>query len=145
MRKVSNFSTEASYNFTINNFSICSGLWDESNAQEAFNIRGDLKWSGNSKVVPTSVCSAACSPGSVRKFKDGRKDFLSVFYKQWIFSAQAQILLSEIQDSLKLALPYLTKRCLKYSLGREQSFDKGFRNQFSIFSEIGFENWQISA
>jgi len=48
------------------------GLWDESNAQEAFNIRGDLKWSGNSKVVPTSVCSAACAPGSVRKFKDGQ-------------------------------------------------------------------------
>ena len=60
------------------------------------------------------------------------------------FSAQAQMLLSEIQNSLKLALPYLTKKCLKYYLGREQSFDKGFRVQFSIFSEIGFENWQIS-
>ena len=35
------------------------------------------------------------------------------------------MLLSEIQNSLKLALPYLTKRCLKCYLGREQSFDKG--------------------
>ena len=51
---------------------------------------------------------------------------------------------SEIQISQRLALPYLTKRCLKYYLGREQSFDKGFRVQFSIFSEIGFENWPIS-
>ena len=34
-------------------------------------------------------------------------------YKQCFFSAQAQMLLSEIQNSLKLALPYLTKRCLK--------------------------------
>ena len=33
--------------------------------------------------------------------------------------------------SLKLALPYLIKRCSKYYLGREQSFDKGFRVQFS--------------
>ena len=57
-----------------------------------------------------------------------------------LFSVQAQMLLSEIQNSLKLALPYLTERCLKYYLGREQSFDKGFRVQFSIFSEIGFEN-----
>ena len=55
------------------------------------------------------------------------------------------MLLNEIQNSLKLALPYLTKGCLKYYLGRELSFDKGFRVQFSIFSEIGFENWQISA
>ena len=46
------------------------------------------------------------------------------------------MLLSEIQNSLKLALPYQTKRCLKYYLGRAQSFDKGFRVQFSIFSEI---------
>ena len=46
------------------------------------------------------------------------------------------MLLSEIQNSLKLALPYLTKRCLKYYLGRKQSFGKGFRVQFSIFSEI---------
>ena len=52
-----------------------------------------------------------------------------------LFSAQVQMLLSEIQNSLKLALPYLTKRCLKYYLGREQSFDKGSRVQFSIFSE----------
>ena len=63
------------------------------------------------------------------------------FYKQWSFSAQAQMLLSEIQNPLKLVLPYQTKRCLKYYLGREQSFDKGFRVQFSKFSEIGFENW----
>ena len=55
------------------------------------------------------------------------------------------MLLSEIQNSIKLALPYLTKRCLKYYLGRKQSFDKGFRVQFSIFSEISFEIWQISA
>ena len=46
------------------------------------------------------------------------------------------MLLSEIQNSLKLTLPYLTKRCLKYYLGREQSFGKGFRVQFSIFSEV---------
>ena len=55
------------------------------------------------------------------------------------------MLLSEIQNSLKLALPYQTKRCLEYYLGRELSFDKGLRVQFSIFSEIGLENWQISA
>ena len=54
------------------------------------------------------------------------------------------MLLSEIPNSIKLALSCLTKRCLKCYLGREQSFDKGFRAQFSIFSEIGFENWQIS-
>ena len=54
------------------------------------------------------------------------------------------MLLSEIQNSLKLSLPYLTKRCLR-RLGREQSFDKGFRVQLSIFSELGFENWQIVA
>ena len=29
------------------------------------------------------------------------------------FSAQAQMLLSEIQNSIKLALPYLAKRCIK--------------------------------
>merc|ERR1719354_1183673 len=28
---------------------------------------------------------------------------------------------------------------------KEVSFGKGFRVQFSIFSEVGFENWQISA
>ena len=48
------------------------------------------------------------------------------------------MLLSEIQNSLKLALPYLTKTCLKYYLGREQSFGKGFRVHFSIFSDIDF-------
>ena len=47
------------------------------------------------------------------------------FYKQCFFSAQAQMLLSAIQNSLNLTSPYLTKRCLKYYLGREQSFDKG--------------------
>ena len=52
------------------------------------------------------------------------------------------MLLSKIQNSQKLALPYLTKRCLKRCLGREQSFGKGFRVQFLIFSDIGFENWQ---
>ena len=62
-----------------------------------------------------------------------------------VFLAQAQMLLSEIQNSLKLALPYLGKRCLKCYLGREQSFEKGSRVQFSIFSEIGFENWRISS
>ena len=55
------------------------------------------------------------------------------------------MLLSEIQIYQKLALPYLTKKCLKYYLESEQSFDKDLRVQFSIFSEIGFENWQISA
>ena len=49
------------------------------------------------------------------------------FLLAMLFSAQAQMLPSEIQNSLKLALPYLTKRCLKYFLGREQSFEKGFR------------------
>ena len=34
------------------------------------------------------------------------------------------------------------KRCIKYYLGREQSFDKGFRVQFSIFSVKSFGNWQ---
>ena len=67
------------------------------------------------------------------------------FINNGFFSAQAQMLLSEIQNSLKLALPYQIKRCLKCYLGKEQSFDKGFRVQFSIFSEIGFSNWQISA
>ena len=61
------------------------------------------------------------------------------------FSAQAQMLLSEILISQKLASPYQTKRCFKYYLGRELSFDKSFKVQFSIFSEIGFENLQISA
>ena len=44
----------------------------------------------------------------------------------------------------KIGLNPPDKMCIKYYLGREQSFDKGFRVQFSIFSEI-FENWQISA
>ena len=65
-------------------------------------------------------------------------DIHAFFISQFFFSVQAQ-------NSLKLALRYLTKRYLKYYLGREQSFGKGFRDQFSIFSEIGFENWQISA
>ena len=56
----------------------------------------------------------------------------TLFHKECFFSAQAQILLSEIQNSIKIALPYLTKRCLKCYLGREQSFDQGFRVQFSI-------------
>ena len=42
-------------------------------------------------------------------------------------SAQAQMLLSEIQNPLKLVLPYMPKKVLRYYLGREQSFDKGFR------------------
>ena len=37
---------------------------------------------------------------------------------------------------IELALSYQTKRCLKYYLGREQSFDKGFRVQFSIFWKL---------
>ena len=45
------------------------------------------------------------------------------------------MLLSKIQNSQKLALRYLTKWYLKRYLGREQSFGKGFRVQFSIFSE----------
>ena len=53
------------------------------------------------------------------------------------------MLLSEIKNSLKLVIPYLRKRCFIYYLGREKSFDKGFRVQFSIFFEIGFENLQI--
>ena len=67
------------------------------------------------------------------------------FFISYAFLAEAQMLLSEIKNSLKLALPFLTKRCLKFYLGGEQSFDKCFGVQFSIFSEIGFENWQISA
>ena len=61
-----------------------------------------------------------------------------LFLLAMLFSALAQILLSGIQIPQKLALPYLTKRCLKYYLGRQhlRSFDKGFRVQFSIFSEI---------
>ena len=46
---------------------------------------------------------------------------------------------SKIQNPLKFALPYLKKWCLKSYLGRKQSFGKGFRVQFSILSEIGFE------
>ena len=45
------------------------------------------------------------------------------------------MLFSKIQDSQKLALPYLTKWRLKRYLGREQSSGKDFRVQFSIFSE----------
>ena len=43
-----------------------------------------------------------------------------LFLLAMFFSAQAQMLLSEIQNSLnlKLALPYQKKRCLKYYLGR---------------------------
>ena len=51
------------------------------------------------------------------------------------FSAQAQMLRSEIKNSLKLALPYLTKMCLKYYLERE--FQSLVLNIFHI--------WQISA
>ena len=49
------------------------------------------------------------------------------------------MLLSGIRISRKLSLPYLTKRCLKYYLGREQSFDKDFRVQFSIFSSVAYK------
>ena len=38
---------------------------------------------------------------------------------------------SENQNSLKLALPYLTKGCLKCYLGREQSFDEGLVSEFT--------------
>ena len=38
----------------------------------------------------------------------------------FISNAQIQMLLREIQNSLKLVLTYLTKRCLKYYLGRVQ-------------------------
>ena len=42
----------------------------------------------------------------------------TLFLLAMLFLAQAQMLLSEFQNSLKLALPYLTKRCFKYYLGR---------------------------
>ena len=61
------------------------------------------------------------------------------------FRPRLKCCLTKSKIPLKLTLPNLTKRCLKCYLGREQSFDKGFRVQFSIFFEIGFENWQISA
>ena len=51
--------------------------------------------------------------------------------------SQAQKLLSEIRSNfpkIGLTLPY--KKVFKYYLGREQSFDKGFRFQFLIFSEM---------
>ena len=67
----------------------------------------------------------------------------ALFLQAMVFSAQTQMLLSKIQNSQKLALPYLTKWCLKRYLGREKSFGTGFRVQFLIFSEICFENWQI--
>ena len=57
-----------------------------------------------------------------------------------VFLAQAQMLLSEIQNSLKLALPYLGKRCLKCYLGREQSFEKGFRVQFRIQPSVAYKS-----
>ena len=59
----------------------------------------------------------------------------TLFYKQCFFSAQAQMLLNEMQNSLNLTLPYPIKRCLKYYLGREQSFDEV--SECTIFSEIG--------
>ena len=48
-----------------------------------------------------------------------RLQLFVIFISNRFFSAQAQMLLIEIQNSLKLALPYLTKRCLKDYLGRE--------------------------
>ena len=97
-------------------------------------------------MVGRRICEILILFASAKKWVGrARKPDDQIGVAQWFISAQAQMLLSEIQNSLKLALPYLTKRCLKYYLGREQSFDKGFRVQFSIFSEIGFENWQISA
>ena len=65
---------------------------------------------------------------------NGDGDVFSQVMNQYTLFLSA--MLSEIHNSLKLALPYLSKRCLKYYLGREQSFDKGFRVQFSIFSEV---------
>ena len=81
----------------------------------------------------------------VERTAQAGKPEIHAFLLAMLFSAQAQMLPSEIQNSLKLALPYQIKRCLKYCLGREQSLNEGFRVQFSIFSEICFENWKISA
>ena len=49
-------------------------------------------------------------------------------------------LLAKKSEPLKLALP---KKVFKIPFGkREKLFDRDFRVQFSIFYEIGFENWQ---
>ena len=69
--------------------------------------------------LPHAICSKTAP--DKHHFRQNMNIFTRFFYKQF-FSAQAQMLLSEIQNSLKLALPYLTKRCLKYYLGRKQSF-----------------------
>ena len=66
---------------------------------------------------------------------------LHAFLEAMFFSAQAQMLLSEIEISLKLALAYLTKRCLKCLLGRVQSF--GNRSQY--FPRFVFQNAQFQA
>ena len=52
--------------------------------------------------------------------KEGKqeKKFTLLFSLAMLFLAQAQMMLSEILISQKLALPYLTKRCLKCQLGR---------------------------
>ena len=57
------------------------------------------------------------------------------------FSTQAQMLLSKIEFSKKLALPYMTKRCLKCYLGREKSFEKGL----GVFRDLCFRIGQFQA
>jgi uncharacterized membrane protein len=66
-------------NFVIKNLRITNGkltnkyigVWNENTLTGALNMRKqDLTWSAGSKVTPTSVCSASCAPGSLRKFSD---------------------------------------------------------------------------
>ena len=46
------------------------------------------------------------------------------------------MLLIDIQNSLKIGLTLPDKKVLKYYLGRDLSFEEGFKVQFSTFSEI---------
>ena len=57
------------------------------------------------------------------------------FISNAFFRLRLKCCLAKSKIHPKLALPYLTRRCLKYNLGREQSFHKGsvlniFRDRF---------------
>ena len=76
-----------------------------------------LGHAGNTERVCSPISKVFLSAGFFAGAKAGA---YTLFLFAMLFSVQAQMLLSEIQNSTKFALPYLTKRCLKYYLGREQ-------------------------
>ena len=115
------------------------GIWDGSNTLPVLHVRKDgIIWSGGSKVIPESVCSAACAPGYVRKFKGGECCWDCVRYpNETVLTTTATATTTTTTTDTDTEANHTSPRGPRGTVQRYKSNSKGYKlNHFKWFGAV---------